>query len=107
MAAKLKIYVVTVLAFSPLHDMTSAHGEGTYVEQIPGIILAESKRAAALDARRQAYERWNPEAGWYGHQAAVLPVTRAFYKAAGDALRAGVVDEADDEDGETFTLAEM
>jgi len=106
MTTKLKIYVVSILAFSPLQD-TSVPGESTYAEHTASMIPAESARAAALAAREYAYERWKLGEGWYGHQAAVMAVTRAFYDAAATAQRADVVDMSEDPGGDTFVFAEM
>lgn len=90
------------MAFSSLHD-TSVAGESTYVEHLPALVPAASIKDAAENARAFALDRWKMNEGWYGHQAAIMPVTRDFYEAAFNAHRAGVVDMSDEgEQGETF-----
>lgn len=101
----MKIYAISILAFSPLHD-ADTKTENTYVEQIPAIVPAESIAHAARNARDYAYQRWNPNDGWYGHQATVMSVTKEFYEAAGRALNDGLIDWTPDE-GQCFTLADL
>lgn len=99
---QLKVYAISLMAFSPLHD-ASASGESTYVEHLPALVPAESIEEAAEAAKRQAFDRWKVTEGWYSHQAAVMPVTKAFFDAAFGAHRAGVVDiPEEDEPGQTF-----
>ena len=91
----MRIYSVSLLAFSRLDDGTATGG--TYVEQIPALIQAESIQSAGQQAGEQALNRWKVDEGWYGHQADVLPVTKAFYDAAFEAQRLGIVNLEEEE----------
>ncbi len=90
MSKKLKLYSVSVLAFMPIDDALElsfisedqTDGEATYIEQLPALIPASTIEEAAERAKKIALNKWQPGAGWYGHQAAILPVTKDFYEAA-------------------------
>jgi hypothetical protein len=104
MPEKIKVYIVAMLAFSPLQDGTP--GGGTYSESIPAIIPAASMDEAAEAAKKVALDRWKVSEGWYGHQANILPVTKAFYDAAFTAYDAGIVDIPDeDEPGGSYNFS--
>jgi hypothetical protein len=101
MGEKLKVYCIALIAFSHLHDADT--GAGTYVENVPALVPADSIEEAAQAAREHAMTRWPPSQGWYGHQAAIEPVTAKFFEAAFRAHAAGVVEEsADTEAPEVF-----
>lgn len=112
MEQKLKVYVISVMAFMSTEDalelsfLTGAEGDiSTCIEQLPGIVPASSISEAAEQTKTFALDRWKPSEGWYGHQAAILPVTKNFYEAAFTAYKAGVVDTFDEtEQGECFTF---
>ena len=92
----MKIYAVSILAFSPLHDV-DLNQENTYVEHIPALIPSESVDTLREHVRQYALNRWKPEEGWRDHQAAVMTVTDSFYEAAGNALGAGIIDWSPEE----------
>jgi hypothetical protein len=105
MTKKLKVYVVSFMAIQPYYDMMGA-GISFEVPHHPAIIPAYSAKEAAELTRAVALERWPLDEGWHSHQAAVLPVTKAFYEAARTALFAGVVDMEDEpEYGEIFKFS--
>lgn len=87
----MKLYTVSILAFSSLHDADS-RSEGTYVEHIPALIPAESMEDLRRRVREYALDRWKVSEGWRDHQAAVMAVTEQFYQAANNALNAGILD---------------
>jgi hypothetical protein len=104
MEEKLRVYIVSVMAFSALND-TTVEGESTFVEHLPAIVPAASIEDAAENACAFAMERWKAVEGWYGHQAAIQPVTQTFYEAAFNAFDADVVElgnEGKDEPGQVF-----
>ncbi len=81
---------------------------GTYVEQIPVLQPAETIEQMAQIVKAYALERWKAAEGWYGHQAAAMTVTQAFYQAAADALAAGITNpNAADNEQRTFNLNEI
>jgi hypothetical protein len=86
----MRVYTIAAFAMSPLADGTP--DGGTYMEAFPCLIPAESIQDAAAQVRAVAMDRWKPDEGWYGHQAEILPVTKAFYDAAFEAARAGIID---------------
>lgn len=96
----MRIYVISLLAFSRLEDGTP--GGGTYAEQIPCLAPAESIDDAAEQVRKYALDRWKINEGWYAHQADIQPVTSAFYKAAFEAHREGIIDLDEREESRTF-----
>jgi hypothetical protein len=112
MSEKLKVYSVSVMAFMAIDDALElsfisedqTNGEITYIEHLPALIPASTIEEAAERAKEFALNKWQPGAGWYGHQAEILPVTKDFYEAAFRAYKAGVVDTLDDEEGKFFTF---
>ena len=102
MTNKTKVYAVSLMAMQPYHDMTGV-GLSSEAYHLPAIVPAVSAKGAAEACRSVALERWPLDEGWHSHQAAVLPVTKAFYEAARVALFSGVIDMEDEpEHGETF-----
>jgi hypothetical protein len=89
----MNIYVVSVLAFSPIAE--GSISVGSYYEHIPALIPAESIEDAAENAKNFALDKWKISEGWTGHQAAIISVTQGFYDAALSALEAGIIDDAD------------
>lgn len=99
---KMKAYIISLIAFSDITDAGDT-GLGTYVEHIPALVPAVSAKAAADSARAQALNKWPISEGWHGHQAAIMPVPKAFYEAAVKAMQAGIVDVDDEsEQGAIF-----
>lgn len=97
---QVRVYAVSVMAFSQLHPM--APRGGTYVEHRPALVPASSIEEAAESAREFAFEVWPISETWYGHQAAIQPVTKEFFDVALRAHEAGVIDQMTVEAAETF-----
>ncbi len=96
---KMKIYVVSIMAFSTL--INSERPEiGSFVEHIPALIPAASIEDAAEAAKNFALDKWKQSEGWSGHQAAVIKVTKKFYDAAFEADEADIVDTYDETEEE-------
>ncbi len=91
----MKIFVVSVMAFSPLVDTDDPRFE-TWVENTAALIPAASIEEAAELAKAFAVDKWKPSEGWYGHQAAIIKVTKGFYDAAFAAEEAGIIDSYDE-----------
>ncbi len=91
MTDKLKIYVVSILAMSPLQNADHL-GITTWIENLPGIVPAHSEAEALKSARQQALAKWPEAAGWHSHAGTVLEVTREVFDLADGARLAGVVD---------------
>lgn len=100
MADQIRVYAVSIMAFSQLHE--NAPAGGTYVEHIPGLVPAHSIEDAADRAKEKAFERWPIDQTWYGHQAAIEPVTNAFFDVAIQAYKAGEIDSSDAEQPAIF-----
>ncbi len=107
---KLKVYSISVMAMLPINDAlelsviteAEAFDINTYIEHTAALIPAKSMEAAADQAKAFALDKWKPDAGWYSHQAVVLPVTKQFFILAFDALDSGVIDELTDEEARCF-----
>jgi hypothetical protein len=48
-------------------------------------------------AKIQSFERWKISEGWYGHQAAIIPVTKQVFELALSAFVAGAIDTMNEE----------
>ena len=80
--------------------------------QIPCLFPALTIAEAGEIARQKAFEQWNPNEGWHSHQAAIMPVTKAFFKLALEAYLAGGIEDVgqmsdDDEPPQCFNFTEM
>lgn len=113
MHKKLKVYAVSVMAFMSTDDALSlsfiteamTDGEITYIEQLPALIPAYSIDEASEQSKTFALGRWKVSEGWYGHQAAIMPVTKDFYEKAINCYNEGGVDMTDDtETGQCFNF---
>jgi hypothetical protein len=69
------IYVVSILA------LRAESSEGIQLSHAPVLIGAASLDEAATLVSEIALNRYKPEDGWYNHQAAILPSTKAIQKA--------------------------
>jgi hypothetical protein len=95
-----KIYAVSVLAMSQLHEL--APRGGSYIEHRPALVPASSIDEAAEAAKEFAFQVWPVGDNWYGHQAAIQPVTKEFFDIALRARDAGAIDLMTDEPPDTF-----
>ena len=86
----MKIYAISIMAMSQHHEI--APENGTAVMHIPALQPAESIEQAAEIAKAKAFELWPTKDMWYGHQAALVSVTDAFYSASKEAERVGVIE---------------
>jgi hypothetical protein len=101
---QLKVYIASIVAFSPI--AVEGLEPTSLTMHIPALVPARSMTEASERCREQALARWPVSEGWHGHQAAIIPVTPKFYKHAFDAHSAGVVDLSEDEQpGEVFDLS--
>jgi hypothetical protein len=102
-----KIYIGALTAIFPSLDGAGNQTRSTFFS-IPAMLPAVSVEAAAEAARAASFERWKAEDGWYGHQANIMPVTKAFLQATLNACAAGVVGDieelSDDEPPQTFNF---
>lgn len=96
----MRAYAVSVMAFSQLHEKAPAGG--TYVEHLPVFIAAEDIDEAADQAEAFALERWPISETWYGHNAAIEPVTEKFFERCFGEIPADI-DVDPDERGQIFT----
>jgi hypothetical protein len=98
--SKMKLYAMSLMA------IYEDEAGNSVVMHLPALLPAYTKEDAVASARIHALTKWPPNYGWHSHQAAVIPVTKAFYEATMRADRAGIVDwETPDEPGESFSLA--
>lgn len=100
---QLRIYTVSVLAFRFRPDMLpdGRIREGTYAEQRPALIPAVTIQDAAEQSKNFALDLWPKADGWYGHQAAVVPVTNYFLETVFEVFKAGAIGP-DSEEPQTF-----
>lgn len=105
MNTKIGIYSVAVIAFKIRIDRRTDGEvrEGSYVEQRPALIPAENIYAAAEEAKHFAFDLWPKEEGWYGHQAAIQPVTNYFMETGFEAFQAGII-SLDTEEPQAFNF---
>ncbi len=96
----MKIYAASLIGTKPTSGSVI---ETTLVFSLPALIPAESMQEAAERCRQHCLERWKPEDGFHTWQAALMPVTEAFYDAAFQAHNDGILDMAD-EPGQTFNF---
>lgn len=103
----MKLYLISMAAASLL----PSESETILVQHMPSILLAETIEEASEQAKKDAFERWKTEDGWYSHQATILPTPRDLFELMADKLTldaldfSGAGDEAktfnfDDLDGE-------
>jgi hypothetical protein len=96
-----RIYFGSVMAFSMLHK--NAPSGGTYTEHKPLILLAHSINEAAEKAKVFAFESWPIDETWYGHQAAIIAVSKEFYDNIFEADDLDLLDLSDEgETGDAF-----
>jgi hypothetical protein len=101
---QLKVYIASIVASSSL--AVEGVETTTVTMHVPLLVPARSMTEASERCREQALERWPISEGWYGHQAAIIPVTQEFYRHAFEAHGAGVVDLSEDEQqGEVVDLS--
>lgn len=102
---KLRVYTVSILAFKPRVEVLPDNRvrEASTAYQLPGLIPAEHLDAAGEAALGKAFEEWPRSEGYYGHQAAVIPVTKQFFDLADEARKAGAIeDDVDEGPGRVF-----
>lgn len=109
---KLKVYAISIMAFRQASDTLElsvisdipSDGNICIVEQLPGLVPAESIEAAAESAKAEAFSKWQTSEAWYGHQAAIMPVTKQFFELALKALAAGAIDTITEEGERCFSF---
>ncbi len=98
----MKIYCMSVIAFR-LEENDNGIEIGM-VYHAPAMIRAYSIEEAADNAKNFAFNNWKETDGFYGHQVAVTLVTKEFYNLAGEVMRAGVVNMAQNEADQVFVF---
>lgn len=103
---KLKVYAASILAFQFRADLRPDGRvlEGSLTMQKPALIPADSIEDAAKRAKEFAFREWPRNAGWYGHQAAIMPVTKEFIELAVHVTKLDQIDDHDEEPGQCFNF---